>query len=96
MAKITKEEVQAFSLQEEIKKLEDNPRREMNILAWYFESRNPDFRNKAQYQAAIGRHIKAAIALIPFEDDQILNAAVKVKEFLPGWTLDSIFKQLTK
>ncbi len=85
-----------FVLSDEIQKLEANPRRDMNILALYFSERKPDFRDKAQYQIGIKRHIRAAKDLTPFHDDQILAAITKAKEFVPGWTLETLIKILTK
>lgn len=85
-----------FSLVEEIKKLEDAPRRALNILALFLDERRPDLRNKEQYQATFKRHIKAATALAPFEDDQILAGIRQAKNFIPGWTLETILKILTK
>ncbi len=88
--------MESFSLKEEITKLEESPRRELNILGMFFDERKPDVRTKEQYQFAIKRHIKSANSLKVFDDDQILGAVDKLKEFCPGWTLDSVIKLLTK
>lgn len=88
--------MQSFSLADEIKKLEDSSRRELNVLAMYFEERKPDFRTKDQYQVAFKRHIRAATSLKVFEDDQILSAVKQLKDFCPQWTLESVIKVLTK
>lgn len=90
------ESVEAFSLEDEIKKMEENPRRDINILAMYFSERQPDLRNNEQYQAAFKRHIKSASQLIVFDDDQILDAVPKARELTPGWTLETLLKILTK
>lgn len=86
-----------FSLKEEIKKLEDNPRREMNIIALYFENRKPDLQSKEQYSQALKRHLKAAIALKPFNDTQILKALDYCKkEYKDIYTLETLLKIITK
>ena len=89
-------ELKTFSLSDEIKKLEENERRDMNILALYFSERRPNLLTYEQYQTAIRRHIRSARDLTPFFDEQILDAIKKAKEFVPGWTLETLLKILTK
>jgi hypothetical protein len=88
--------MEKFSIKEEIKKLEDSPRRDLNIIGMYLEARKPDIRNKGQYQVAFKRHLRPAKDLVPFEDDQIVDAVKKAKEFVPQWTLETLVKILTK
>jgi len=90
------EKVDEFSLREEIKKLEDNKRRDLNIIGLYFDERKPDLRTKEQFAVALKRHLRAARDLKPFSDDQIIDAIRKAKEFVPGWTLETLLKILTK
>jgi hypothetical protein len=85
-----------FSLQDEIKKLEDSERRACNIIAMYLDERRPDLRTKEQYGIAFKRHIRPATQLSPFDDDQILKAVRQAKEFVPGWTLETLLKLITK
>jgi len=85
-----------FSLNEEIVKLEENKRRDLNIIALYLSERRPDIRNKAQFGIVLKRHLRAARDLSPFEDDQIIESIRKAKEFVPGWTLETLVKILTK
>jgi hypothetical protein len=85
-----------FSLKNEIQKLEDSPRRDLNIIALYFEERKPDLRSKEQLAIALKRHLRAAQDLKPFTDAQILSAVKKAKDFVPGWTLETLLKILTK
>jgi len=94
--KIAEETSAPFSLKDEIKKLEDNSRREMNVIALYFEERKPDLQNKEQYQIALKRHLRAAKQLKPFTDNQILNGVKKAKFQTPEWTLETVVKMLTK
>lgn len=94
--KIATESV-AFSLKDEIKKLEDSPRRDLNIIALYFEHRKPDLRSYEQFQAALQRHLRAAKSLKPFENPQILKALGQAKrEYGDSYTLETLLKLLTK
>lgn len=97
---ITKEIVASdtpYSLKEEIKKLEDSPRRDLNIVALYFEHRKPDLQNRKQYEVALKRHLKPAGVLKDFTDTQILKALdYAKKEYKDIYTLESLIKILTK
>lgn len=85
-----------FSLKEEIKKLEDSPRRDLNIIAMYLEERKPDIRNKEQLSVAIKRHLRGAKQLVPFTDNQILDALPKARKATDEFTLETLIKILTK
>lgn len=85
-----------FNLKYEIQKLYDNPRRDLNLIGWYFEKRGPDLRSKEQFQEAIGRHARAAKALSPFTDDQLSKAWKYVAAEYPEWTLETLIKKLSK
>lgn len=86
-----------FSLADEIKKLEDNPRRELNIIALYIEERKISISNKGELKSTIGRHIRDAKLLVPFSDNKILDAIPRAKRLAPEeWTLRTILKVLTK
>lgn len=85
-----------FNLKDEIKKLEDSPRRDLNIIALYLEYRKPDIRTKEQLQGVIKRHLRAAKDMSPFEDDQIIKAFDKSKEQTKDWTIETAFKNATK
>lgn len=85
-----------FDLKTEITKLEESSRRDLNIIALYFDEKKPDIRNRAQYQVAIKRHLRPAKLLSPFTDDQILRAARKAGEKYPEWTIETLVKLVTK
>jgi len=87
---------QAFSLKEYIKEMEDDSRRDINIIALYFEEKKPDIQTKAQAHVAIRRHLRAAKNLIPFTDKQILDAIPKAKRITAEWTIETLVKVLTK
>lgn len=93
---VTKSDI-PFSLKEEIQKLEENPRRDLNIIALYFDYRKPDLQNREQYSQALKRHLKAAGALKGFTNDQIIRAIdYAKKEYKDIYTLETLLKILTK
>lgn len=86
-----------YSLKEEIKKLEDSPRRDLNIIALYFEHKQPDLQNRNQYEVALKRHLKPAGELKVFTDAQIVKALEYAKkEYKDIWTIETLSKILTK
>jgi hypothetical protein len=85
-----------FNIKEEISKLEDNSRRDLNIIALFLDKKKPDIRTKEQLQVLIKRHIRAAKLLSAFDDDQILLAAKKAEKEYPGyWSIETLIKLLT-
>lgn len=87
---------QAFSLKEGIQTLEDSPRRDLNIIALYFEEKQPDLKSSAQFQVAVKRHLRPAKSLSVFTDNQILDAVPKAKRITEDWTCETLLKVLTK
>lgn len=86
-----------YTLKEEIKKLEENPRRDLNIVALYLEHRKPDLQNRAQFNEALVRHLKPAGKLKSFTNDQILKALdYAKKEYKDIYTLETLLKILVK
>lgn len=85
-----------FNLIDEIKKLEESPRRDLNIIALYINDRKPDLRSKEQLSVCIKRHLRPAGQLKPFENDQILDAMHKAKALTDQFTLETLIKILTK
>lgn len=85
-----------WNFQEELRKLEDSERRDLNIIALYLDIRKPDIQNKDQFGTAIRRHLRGAKELKPFSDDQIINATKKAKDMKVDWTLETLIKILTK
>lgn len=88
-------ELSPFVLKDEVAKLEDDPKRHIQIIGLYLKQKRPDIRTKDQLHASIVRHVRAAKSLVPFEDDQILKAFRKASE-VNGWTIETALKLLTK
>lgn len=90
-------DTEEWTLSGAIKKLDDSPRRELNVIALYFKERRVKFSNKGQFNEAIRRHIRAAKSLIHFSDNEIIEGCEKAKEKWPNeWTLETANKMLTK
>ncbi len=85
-----------FSLETEIKKMEESPRRDINIIALYLDVKKPDLKSKEQLSVAIKRHLRPARLLQPFTDDQIMKGVEKAKKLTSEWTIETITKCLTK
>lgn len=85
-----------FSLEDELTKLEENSRRDLNIIAFYFRERKTQFKDKEQFNIALKRHLRPAKELSPFSDEQIATASIKAKKDYPEWTIETLVKILTK
>lgn len=87
----------AFSLKAELRKLEENPRRELNIIALYLEHRKPNINSKEQFQEVLKRHIKPANRLKVFTNEQILKSLEYAKEkYSDFYTIETLLKINTK
>lgn len=84
-----------FDLKKEIDKLEEDKKRHIQIIGLYFKQKKPDIRSSEQLNTAIKRHVKAAMSMVPFDDDQILKGFRKASE-IGGWTIETAVKILTK
>lgn len=93
---IVAEATEEFSLKREIQKMEESPRRDINIIALYLEKKKPDIRNKQQLSIAIKRHLRPAKELTAFDDNQILLGCDKAAKQTPEWVLETVVKMLTK
>lgn len=94
------EQEDPFDLRDEIVKMEENPRRDMNIIAMYmdmrFDSVKENITNKKTFQTTLRRHLRDAKELVDFSDDQILKGAKTAKAQTKDWTLRTVIKNLTK
>lgn len=89
--------VAEFVFKDELKKLEDSNRRDLNIIALYFDFKKPIITNSAQYQTELKRCFRAAKTLEPFEDDRIWKTMDWLKKYGGfKWTLESVSKYITE
>lgn len=96
VTKIKRNPNDPISLAEEIKKMEDDKRRDLNIIAFYLEKRKPDLRTYGQLCVAIKRNLRPARDLIAFWDDQLIEGFKKAEKATPDWVLETVVKMLTK
>lgn len=91
------EKPKIYSLSEEIRKLENSPRRDLNIIALFFDYKKPKLETYEQFQIALKRHLKPAKMLVVFSNEQIINAIeIAKKEYSEIYTLETLIKILTK
>jgi hypothetical protein len=86
-----------WTLEDYKKKLEDSDRREMNIIALYWDYKKPILNSVEQARNEVKRNIRAARDLVPYEDKRL----VKTIEYLTKqanfkWTLESVLKYITE
>jgi len=86
-----------FSLEEYLKKMEDDPRRAINVIGHYFEEKDLKFGNAEEAQVAIKRHLRAATEVAKFTDDKIVKATdIAKREYGDKFTVGTVLKMLTK
>jgi len=79
------------------KQLEDSTRRELNIIALYWDYKKPVLNSVEQARNEIKRNLRAANSLKPYEDARL----IKTIEYLQKqanfkWTLETILKYITE
>jgi DNA-binding MarR family transcriptional regulator len=85
-----------FNHEEELVKLRDNPRKDIKIIALYWKKKNWVFENRAQFNAAFKRELRAAKNLIGYSGEQIAKAInYCMKEYPDIWTLETCGKRIT-
>lgn len=88
--------VALFIWEEYLKRMHEHPKRHVQIVAFYFQEKKLAFDNLGQAQTAIRRHLRAAQALTPFSDTQLVAASKKASKDYPEWTLETLIKVLTR
>lgn len=79
-----------------IQTLHDSSRRELQVIALFFEEKKLTFDTKAKSESALRRHLRSAVEVSKFDDDEILGAIDRLKKDFPNYTIETIHKQLTK
>ncbi len=86
-----------FVWNEYIKKLEDDKRRGLQVIGFYLKEKKVKCDTRGEAQATVRRYLKVASQIQHFSDEKIVEATEKVKKEYPDmWTLETIYKQLTK
>jgi hypothetical protein len=96
----TSEASSPFIWKEYLKKMEDNSRIDINLIAYFFERRGLSFGSKAEAEVAIRRHLRAAKDASKFEKAKVFKAMDECdrmeKQKGIKWTLETVIKQMTK
>jgi DNA-binding Lrp family transcriptional regulator len=89
-----------YSLNVELKKLEDSKRRDINVIGFILEEKTKeglDLSTKEKFNVTFKRYLRAAKDIQAFSDDEISNAMVMAKKEYPKiWTGETLLKLLTK
>jgi len=86
-----------FILKEYLKRMENDKRRHVNVIGHYFEEKGLKFNNEAEAQSAIRRHLRPAIEVAKFTDNDIVRATDQSKkEYGEKFTIETIWKVLTR
>lgn len=100
IAKDAKAPPQPFIFEEALKKMEDSPRLDLQLIAYFIREKKLKFTNREQLAGCVSRHVRAAKQCVAFEKEKVLKAFKEVKELADrkpfDWTLDTVHKQLTK
>jgi len=83
-----------FSFKDKLKEMLSSKRRDLQIIALYWQRKGYGFNNNDQYQSALKRELRAAKNLKGYSDDRILEVIEFLEEIpdLPKWTLETVHK----
>lgn len=91
-----------FDLKEYIKELRESNQKHLELIGFYmhyrFDSLKNKIKTKKQAQSVIKRHLRPAKQLLDWDDEQISQAVAEVskKNSDIDWTLETVYKHLTK
>lgn len=85
-----------FDLKEEIEKLKISKQRHIQLIGEYLEEKKIKLDNKKQFDKAVSRHLRDAVDLAAFSDEQIGQATLKAEKEYPQYTLGTLVKILTR
>lgn len=84
-----------WNFDDELKKmLKPESRRDIKIIARYWQEKNFRFENKLQYTAQLGRDLAAAKKLLGYTGPQIVAAMNHSKAKYEEWTLETVCKRI--
>ncbi len=89
-----------FVWEEYLAGMKSDPKRAIQLIAFYFKARKLKFTSKAQAQIAIRRHIRAANEVAAFENARIRQALTEClnmeKKDGIKWTMETLVKMMTR
>ncbi len=92
-----KSELLPFSWADYLQKMEDDRRRHIQVIAFFFKEKGIMFDSEEKVKTAIKRHLRSAVDLSPFSDEEINLAVAQAKnEYESLWTIETLVKVLTR
>lgn len=86
-----------WDFKEALKKLDDSPRRDLNIISLYWKNKDPKLTNRSQAEIELRRCLRPAKLLMPYEDDRLVDTMNWLKKNADfKWTLESVAKYITE
>lgn len=86
----------AFNFTDYLKEMEEDKGRHINVIGHYFEQKGLTFKSRAEAGSAIKRHLRPAIEVAKFTDQEIVKATNVAKKETDKWTVETIWKVLTR
>lgn len=74
----------------------DHKRKDLNIIGFFLKEKRVVFNTKPKAEAAVRRHLKAAKSIIAFDKSEIGTVIRKLNYDWPKFTLETVYKELTK
>lgn len=89
--------ISTYSFESYMNKMENDPRRSIQVIAFYFKKKGLRFDSLEKVQSAIKRHLRAAREVANFNDDEIVKAyRIADKEYPSMYTCETLHKILTR
>lgn len=86
-----------WTLKDYKEKLEESPKREMNIIALYWDYKKPILNNLEQARGEVKRSIRSATQLKAYEDKRLISTMEYLKKQANfKWTLETVLKYITE
>lgn len=86
-----------FSFEEYLKELENHTSRHVNVIGHFFEEKGLSYDTREKSNTAVKRHLKPAVEVSKFSDDEIVKATKEAKkQYGDIWTVETILKILTR
>lgn len=89
---------ESMTLEEFLISCRSSPRRYVRLVGEFADEKKLAFDSKGQWRVFLSRNLRPAKNLEPFTDQQIGKAMkdIKSSEYITKWTLETLFKYLTK
>lgn len=94
--KISETSSQVYEWEKYLQGMLDNKRKDLNIIGFYFKEKRLSFDTKAKADTAVRRHLRAAKSIMAFDKPEIGNIIRKLAYDFPRFTIETVYKELTK